>query len=93
MNKDELVIKMLDAAKGDVTKIDGRRMLDAALKAIEDAVADGKDVRLIGFGTFKKNHRAARTGRNPQTGEALEIPAAYMPHFTAGRGFKEIVNK
>ena len=91
MNKAELVAAM--AEKTELSKKDA----EAALKAFTDVVAeelkkDGK-VQLVGFGTFEVSKRAAREGRNPQTGAVMKIPASYAPKFKAGKALKDLVNK
>lgn len=91
MNKTELVAAI--AQKADVTQTVADRVLGAALESIQAAVAGGDTVALIGFGTFSQGERAARTGRNPKTGEPLNIAAAKTARFTAGKGFKDAVNK
>ncbi len=91
MNKTELVAAMAD--KADLSKKDA----EAALKAFTDVVAEAlkKDdkVQLVGFGTFEVSKRAARTGRNPQTGAEMKIAASKAPKFKAGKALKDIVNK
>jgi DNA-binding protein HU-beta len=89
MNKSELI--EIIATEADISKTDATATLDAMLGAITQAVAKGETVTLVGFGTFKSSQRAARTGRNPQTGAALEIAASTVPRFTAGAGFKAVV--
>ncbi|WP_374624872.1 HU family DNA-binding protein [Pandoraea sp.] len=91
MNKQELI----DAAAGNTgaSKAQTTETLDALLDAIKKAVAKGDSVQLIGFGSFGSGKRAARTGRNPKTGEAIKIPAAKTVKFTAGKAFKDAVNK
>ena len=89
MNKGELVDVI--AQKASVTKKDAESILDATLETIVESVADGEKISLVGFGSFEKRHRKARDGRNPQTGEALKIPATDVPGFSAGKGFKERV--
>lgn len=69
------------------------RTLDALLETVKSQVAKGDDVTLIGFGTFTSTKRAARTGRNPRTGEALNIAASTAPTFKPGKAFKEALNK
>jgi DNA-binding protein HU-beta len=91
MNKTELIDAL--AAETNMTKADAGRALTAVLDIITHAVAKKQDVQLIGFGTFKAAKRAARTGKNPRTGEALKIAAATVPRFTAGAAFKAAVNK
>ncbi len=91
MNKSELVAAM--ASQADISKKDA----EAALKAFTDVVAKqlkkGQKVQLVGFGTFEVTKRAARTGRNPQTGKEMKIPASKAPKFKAGKALKDIVNK
>jgi DNA-binding protein HU-beta len=89
MNKGELVDAI--AAKANVTKRDADAILTAALESIMEAVARGEKVTLVGFGTFEPRDRQAREGRNPQTGEAMTIPATRVPAFSAGKQFKESV--
>jgi len=89
MNKTELIDSIAD--KTDQTKADAANFLDALLETIEATVAKGDKVQLVGFGTFEPQHRAARTGRNPQTGEPLEIAEATLPKFTPGKLFKDRV--
>lgn len=91
MNKSELID--IAAAKADVSKAVAGKVLDAVIEAVQETVADGDSVTLVGFGTFKSSHRAARTGRNPQNGAELKIAAATVPKFAAGAKFKEAVNK
>jgi len=90
MNKSELVSAIAEEA--GLTKADAAKALDATLSVITKALSDGEQVALIGFGTFKVGERAARTGRNPQTGATMQIPAAKVPKFTAGKALKEAVN-
>jgi DNA-binding protein HU-beta len=89
MNKSELVDAMATAA--DISKAAAARALDAFVESVVGAVAKGEAVALVGFGTFDVSERAARTGRNPQTGAAMQIPAAKLPRFKAGKTFKETV--
>lgn len=90
MNKGEL-IEAVASATGS-TKADATRAIDATVNAISGALKKGDSVTLIGFGTFKVSQRAARTGRNPQTGAELKIPARKVPAFKAGAGLKSAVN-
>ena len=90
MNKAQLVEKVAQDAK--ITKAQTEVVLDAALETIRKSVAKGDDVKLVGFGTFSRGKRKARTGRNPQTGAAITIPASRVPKFKAGKEFKEQVN-
>lgn len=90
MNKSELVSAI--AEESGLTKADSAKALDATVAAITNAMSSGDSVAIIGFGTFKVGERAARTGRNPQTGAEMQIPAAKVPKFTAGKALKEAVN-
>ncbi len=89
MNKAELI--EIVAKEADLSKAAAASALDAVTAAIVKAVSKGDTVTLIGFGTFKSSKRAARTGRNPQTGKELKIAATTVPRFTAGAGFKTAV--
>ena len=90
-NKAELVSEV--AAKTKLTKKDVSEAVDAVFEAIQEDLAKGEKVQLIGFGTFEVRDRAARKGRNPQTGAEIEIPASKNPVFKAGKGLKDAVNK
>jgi DNA-binding protein HU-beta len=89
MNKGDLVDKV--AEKASVTKKQADAVLTATLDAIVEAVAEGEKVTLVGFGCFERRDRAAREGRNPKTGEKMEIKATRVPAFSAGKLFKEKV--
>ena len=89
MNKTELINAV--AAKAEISKKDAEKALAAVLGSIEDALKAGDKVQLIGFGTFEVKERAARTGHNPKTGEAIEIAAAKIPSFKAGAALKDAV--
>jgi DNA-binding protein HU-beta len=89
MNKSELID--VAAAEADISKAAAGRALDAILDAVVKAVSKGDAVTLVGFGSFKSSKRAARTGRNPQTGKEIKIAATTVPRFTAGAGFKASV--
>ena len=91
MNKTELVASI--ATKTKCTKRAAEMTVEALLETFTAELAKGEKVQLIGFGTFEVRARKARKGRNPQSGEALEIPAANQPVFTAGKALKEAVNK
>jgi DNA-binding protein HU-beta len=91
MNKAELIEHIVSDA--DITKASAERALNSTIQNIIKAVTKGDDVQLIGFGTFKSGKRAARIGRNPQTGAEIKIPAAKTVKFTAGKAFKDSVNK
>lgn len=90
MNKEELVQEI--AKKAKVTQKDASEVLGALVDTIQKTVAKGKKVTLVGFGTFEPRKRAARNGRNPQTGKEIKIAAKTVPAFSAGKKFKTIVN-
>ena len=89
MNKSDLIEAV--AKDAGVSKVVAGNVLDALIGAVTKAVSKGDAVALIGFGTFKASKRAARTGRNPQTGKELKIAATTVPRFTAGSAFKAAV--
>lgn len=89
MNKAQLIESVAKATK--LTKVDCENVLNECLDSIKKAVKKGDDVTLVGFGTFTKSKRKARTGRNPQTGKEIRIPAMTVPKFRAGREFKNFV--
>ena len=91
MNKAELIEKI--ANESELSKASAERALNAAIAAIIKAVTKGDRVQLIGFGTYSSGKRAARVGRNPQTGAAIKIAASKTVKFTAGKAFKDAVNK
>ncbi len=91
MNKSELIAAV--AQKTELKKKDTEKVVDALIEAVSETVAKGQKVQLIGFGTFERRQRTARTGKNPRTGEAIKIPAAYAPAFKAGKAFKDKVGK
>ncbi|MQR02085.1 HU family DNA-binding protein [Glaciimonas soli] len=91
MNKTELIDAI--AADADISKAAAKRALDSVISNVIKVVTKGNSVQLIGFGAFSSGKRAARTGRNPQTGEALKIKASKTIKFTAGKTFKDTVNK
>ncbi len=90
MNKTELVKKVAEAS--ELSQKQAAAVVENVLSTIVDTVAAGESVALLGFGTFEKKHRDARTGRNPATGEAMEFAASDTPVFKAGKAFKEKVN-
>lgn len=90
MNKSELIEKI--AAAADLPKASAGRALDAMLETVTETLKQGESVVLVGFGSFIVKDRSARTGRNPQTNEAIEIPAAKVPGFKAGKALKDAVN-
>ncbi len=89
MNKAELVAAI--AANAELSKKDADKALAVAINTITDVLADGGKVQLVGFGTFETRQRAARKGKNPQTGAEVMIPAAKVPVFKAGKALKESV--
>lgn len=89
MNKAELIEKV--AEETGFTKAQAEKCLDYTLDIIRKSVKKGDEVKLVGFGTFMKAKRKARTGRNPQTGKAIKIPATWFPKFRPGSEFKEMV--
>ena len=91
MNKTELVAAV--AAKAELSKKDAEAAVKAVTDAITEALADGDKVALVGFGTFDVKTRAARTGKNPRTGEKIEIAEAKVPSFKAGSALKDAVKK
>ncbi len=90
MNKSELIDAV--AASADISKAAAGRAVDGMVDAITDALKKGEQVTLIGFGTFAVKERSARTGRNPQTGATINIAAAKVPGFKAGKALKDAVN-
>lgn len=90
MNKSELIDAI--AASADLSKASAGRALDAMTNSVTNALKDGDQVTLIGFGTFSVKDRAARVGRNPQTGAELQIPASRVPAFKAGKALRDAVN-
>jgi DNA-binding protein HU-beta len=89
MNKTELVNTV--ATQAELTKNDATKAVDALIETISSALAKEEKIQLIGFGTFEVRERAARTGRNPQTGEEIQIPASKIPAFKPGKELKEAV--
>ena len=90
MNKAELVAAMADQA--GLSKKDAEKALKAFTDVVSDELKNGGKVQLVGFGTFEVAERAARTGKNPQTGEAIKIPASKAPKFKAGKALKDSLN-
>lgn len=91
MNKNDLVAAV--AENSGLSKADAGNAVDGVVEAITTALSGGDDVRLVGFGTFSVSQRAASTGRNPRTGEAIQIAASKQPKFKAGKALKERVNR
>ena len=90
MNKHELVSAI--AQNAELSKKDADKALSAAIEAITKALAEGDKVQVVGFGTFEVRERAARTGKNPRTGEVIEIAASKVPAFKACKALKDVVN-
>jgi DNA-binding protein HU-beta len=90
MNKGELIEAVAGAA--DLSRADATRAVDAVLDSVTRTLAGGGSVSLVGFGTFTVKSRAARTGRNPRTGESIQIAASKVPGFKAGKALKDAVN-
>jgi DNA-binding protein HU-beta len=91
LNKTDLVSSV--AEKAEFTKKDAEKAVNAIFASIEEALAKGDKVQLVGFGTFEVRERASRTGRNPKTGEEISIPATKVPAFKPGKALKDAVSK
>ena len=90
MNKEDLISQV--ASSVGVTRSEASKSVDAVFSSITSSLKGGNDVRLVGFGTFLVVNRAATTGRNPRTGESIQIPAKKVPKFRAGKSLKDSVN-
>ena len=90
MNKNDLVSAV--ASSTAMSKADSVKAVEGVFDAISGALSSGGDVRIVGFGTFSVVNRKATTGRNPRTGQAIQIPASKQPKFKAGKGLKDAVN-
>ena len=90
MNKNDLVSAV--ASSTGMSKADSAKAVEGVFDAISGALSSGGDVRIVGFGTFSVANRKATTGRNPRTGQAIQIPASRQPKFKAGKGLKDAVN-
>lgn len=90
MNKNDLVAAVANGT--GLSKTDATKAVDEVFDQITSALKKGDDVRLVGFGTFLVSNRAASVGRNPRTGEPINIPASKRPKFTAGKGLKDALN-
>lgn len=90
MNKQDLVAHVADAA--GLSKADATKAVDSVIDGITNSLKKGNEVRLVGFGTFAVANRAASKGRNPRTGEPINIPASKQPKFKAGKALKDAVN-
>ena len=91
MNKNDLVASVAEAA--DISKADAAKAVDATFESVAAELSGGGEVRLVGFGTFSVADRRASTGRNPRTGDSIQIPASKQPKFKAGKALKDAVNK
>ena len=91
MNKTELIAAV--AEKAELSKKDAEKAIKAFTEVISDELVKGEKIQLVGFGTFEVAERAARTGKNPQTGKEIKIPASKAPKFKAGKALKDTVNK
>ena len=90
MNKNDLVSAV--ASSTGMSKADSAKAVEGVFDAISGTLSSGGDVRIVGFGTFSVANRKATTGRNPRTGQAIQIPASKQPKFKAGKGLKDAVN-
>jgi DNA-binding protein HU-beta len=90
MNKAELIDAVASAS--NLSKADASRAVDAVVDSVSSALKKGQQVSVVGFGTFSVKHRAARSGRNPRTGETIQIAASNVPGFKAGKALKDAVN-
>ena len=90
MNKNDFISQVADDA--GLSKADATKAVDAVLDNIAGSLSNGGEVRLVGFGTFSVTHRKATTGRNPRTGESIQIKASNQPKFKAGKALKDAVN-
>ena len=90
MNKNDLISSVAESS--GLTKADAGRAVDGVFESIASALSSGDDVRIVGFGSFSVANRAASTGRNPRTGEEIQIPASKQPKFKAGAPLKSLVN-
>ena len=90
MNKNDLMAAVSTSA--GLSKADSTRCVETIVDTITNALKRGEEVRIVGFGTFSVTHRKATTGRNPRTGESIQIPASKRPKFTVGKALKDAVN-
>lgn len=90
MNKNELISAV--ASRAEMSKADATKAVDGVFDSITNSLSSGGEVRIVGFGTFSVANRKATTGRNPRTGESIQIPASRQPKFKAGKALKESVN-
>lgn len=89
MNKAQLIDKI--SQRTQMTKAQSEILIDATLEIIQKTVAKGEEVKLVGFGTFSRLHRKSRKGRNPKTGETVDIPGGKVPRFKPGKDFKSLM--
>ena len=90
MNKSEIIDKI--AQQTELSKKDVEKTISCFFETVKDVLKGKQSVRLVGFGTFSSNKRRARTGRNPQTGQEIQIPSCYYPRFKPGKEFKDYLN-
>ena len=90
MNKNDLIAAISTSA--GLSKTDATRTMESIIDTVSNALKRGEEVRIVGFGTFSVSHRKATTGRNPRTGESIQIPASRRPKFTVGKALKDAVN-
>jgi DNA-binding protein HU-beta len=90
LNKNDLIAKV--STSTNLSKADATKAVDCVFDSIAETLKAGDEVRLVGFGTFSVSKRAASTGRNPRTGDTIQIPASKQPKFKAGKGLKDLVN-
>ena len=93
MTKADLVVRVHEAIGPGVTKKDCAALVDGFLNAIKQAMVDGENIEIRGFGSFSINHRPPRMGRNPRSGESVAIPSKRVPHFKPGKALREAVDK
>lgn len=91
MNKTDLIA--LVSEKAEISKKDAEKAVNAVIDTIIESVAEGQEIRIVGFGTFERHERSERIGCNPQTKEKITIPASKVPAFKAGKAFKDAVDK
>lgn len=90
MNRNDLALDI--ATRTNMSRTEATRAVDAVFTSIADALKKGEEVKIVGFGTFAVTERSASEGRNPKTGEPIQIPASRVPRFRAGKGLKEALN-
>ena len=90
MNKSDLMMALKE--KDNLSRQEAERIVNVFFQSIEDSLGSGGRVEIRGFGSFSLHHRAARTGRNPKTGDAVQLPAKFVPHFKPGKELRERVN-